>query len=60
MQDGKYYTITIKENELVSFLSILHKKNISFVEISIEKPTLEDYFLQNVGSMQKKTMEEIL
>lgn len=37
--------ITLKENLLPLFLYELTKKNIRYSEISIDKPTLEDYFL---------------
>jgi len=38
--------IMIKEEEVASFLNKLAKHNIQYSEISIKKPTLEDYFLQ--------------
>lgn len=59
-KDGKYYTVTIEEQDLVNFLSALHKQKIAFVEISIEKPSLEDYFLKHAGSTDKKTMEDVI
>lgn len=40
------YTITIKEQLLPLFLYELTKKNIKYTEISIDKPTLEDYFMK--------------
>ena len=40
------YTITIKETLLPLFLYELTKKNIRYSEISIDKPTLEDYFMK--------------
>ena len=41
-----HYTITLKETLLPLFLYEITKKNISYTEISIDKPTLEDYFLK--------------
>jgi len=38
--------IMIKEEEVASFLNKLAKHDIKYSEISIDKPTLEDYFLQ--------------
>lgn len=38
-------SIPIKENLLSLFLYELTKKNIQYSEISIDKPTLEDYFM---------------
>lgn len=44
--DDVHYIITIKETLLPLFLYEVTKKNITYTEISIEKPTLEDYFLK--------------
>lgn len=44
--EGKQYTITIKETLLPLFLYEITKKNISYTEISIDKPNLEDYFMK--------------
>lgn len=46
VKDAGVYTITLKERQLPLFLYELTKKNIGYSEISIEKPTLEDYFLK--------------
>jgi ABC-2 type transport system ATP-binding protein len=48
---GKHITIDIKEKEIPLFLNDLAAKNIKYIEISIEKPTLEDYFLQNSNKL---------
>lgn len=47
-QDGRYITITIKEQNIASFLTTLAGEGITYQEISINKPTLEDYFIQKV------------
>jgi len=50
------YTITIKEKLLPLFLYELTKKNVNYAEISIDKPTLEDYFMKvakSAGRMEK-------
>lgn len=44
--NGKYLTITTKENNVATIIQELSNKNISFGEISINKPSLEDYFLK--------------
>lgn len=44
--DDKQYTITLKESLLPLFLYEITKKNISYTEISIDKPNLEDYFMK--------------
>lgn len=38
--------IELKERDVSAFLSHLNEKNITYHEISIDKPDLEDYFLQ--------------
>ena len=46
---GRYIIIDIKEENLADFLSELKKQEIMFDEINIQKPTLEDYFLEVVS-----------
>lgn len=46
LKDDNNYTITIKEQLLPLFLYEITKKNIGYTEISIDKPTLEDYFMK--------------
>lgn len=46
IKDQFNYTITIKEKLLPLFLYEITKKNVGYTEISIDKPTLEDYFLK--------------
>lgn len=45
LEDG-VTTVTMKESILPLFLYEVTKNNIRYSEISIDKPTLEDYFLQ--------------
>jgi len=45
-EEGPYLMIDIKEKAIPGFLKILSDQKIDFEEISIERPTLEDYFLQ--------------
>lgn len=42
----RYITVDVKEHEIADFLRELTDQDIIYDEISIEKPTLEDYFLQ--------------
>lgn len=46
-EQGKYIVIDVKEKNIAEFLRLLSTSGIVYDEISIEKPTLEDYFLQN-------------
>ncbi|RJQ37688.1 ABC transporter ATP-binding protein [Candidatus Microgenomates bacterium] len=47
--DGKYFKITIDEKSVADFLMLIAKEKIEYREISIDKPDLEDYFLQIAG-----------
>lgn len=44
--NGKYIIIDVKEKEIPNFLRGLMDHQVEYTEISIEKPTLEDYFIQ--------------
>lgn len=44
-EDGVYLTIKVPEEQVASLLTQLARENISYEEISIEKPDLEDFFL---------------
>lgn len=46
MQSKRYIIIDVKEKEIPNVLRGLMEKGIMYDEISIEKPTLEDYFLE--------------
>ena len=45
--------ITLEEKEIASFLAKLAKNNIEYSEISIDKPTLEDYFIAQSRSLNE-------
>lgn len=45
IKDRFYLTVTIAENQIATVLSALAKENITYEEISIDKPDLEDFFL---------------
>jgi ABC-2 type transport system ATP-binding protein len=45
-------TIDVRENDLAQFLRELMDKGVIYDEISIEKPTLEDYFLEKAGTYE--------
>lgn len=45
IQDKSYITITVEEHEISHLLSALAKQKIDYEGISIEKPSLEDFFL---------------
>ncbi|MBI4991279.1 ABC transporter ATP-binding protein [Candidatus Gottesmanbacteria bacterium] len=44
--EGRYVTVKLPEKEIASFLSKLADIGVEYDEISIEKPTLEDFFLR--------------
>ena len=44
--DGRYTLIELKEFEISKLLSLFSERGIKYSEISIDKPTLEDYFLK--------------
>lgn len=44
--EGRYIIIDVKEKNIPDFLRKLMDKGVFYDEISIDKPTLEDYFLQ--------------
>lgn len=48
--EGHYVTVDLKEKLIARFLQGLIEKGIIYEEISIEKPTLEDYFLQVIAA----------
>lgn len=50
-QDRINFKITIEEKKIAKFLILLAKEKIQYENINIEKPNLEDYFLQVI---QKK------
>jgi ABC-2 type transport system ATP-binding protein len=58
-KEGKYVVLDIDEHYIPRVLEHLTKQHIVYREISIDKPTLEDYFLQSVGKKEGKTMEDI-
>ncbi len=45
----KYFNIPVNEQEIAIFLTKVANAEIKYEEISIEKPTLEDYFLGIIG-----------
>lgn len=47
--DGREIEIAIDEQNVADFLSKLAKDNIHYTQITIAKPTLEDYFLSVTG-----------
>lgn len=46
--EGRYIVVDLKERSIPDFLRNLMDKGVFYDEISIDKPTLEDYFLQVV------------
>ncbi len=46
---NKYITVDIEEKHVGDFLKDLSEKDILYSEISIEKPSLEDYFFQVIA-----------
>lgn len=58
-EDAKYITLEVKEKNIAKFLQDLTKKEILFDEISIDKPSLEDYFLHNARKSDTKSFDTI-
>ena len=52
-QSSKHITFDVPEKQVATFLKELGDQDILFDEISIEKPSLEDYFLQ--AAKQKRS-----
>lgn len=50
---GKHITVDVKEKNIPEFLRDLTNEKIFYDEISIQKPTLEDYFLYIVSRKTK-------
>lgn len=48
-QDKYTFKILLDENNIAEFLSLLTREGVKYDEITIDKPDLEDYFLQAVG-----------
>lgn len=46
---GREARVRLKEEDVASFLNKLAKHSITYSEISIDKPTLEDYFILRSG-----------
>ncbi len=46
--EGRNIVIDLKEKEIPEFLRTLMDKGVSYDQISIDKPTLNDYFLQAI------------
>lgn len=44
--EGRFVTVGLKEKEIATFLSKLADIGVEYDEISIDKPTLEDFFLK--------------
>jgi ABC-2 type transport system ATP-binding protein len=59
LEEGKYVTLEVKEKNIAKFLQDLTKKEILFDEISIDKPSLEDYFLHNARASDTKSFDTI-
>ncbi len=58
--DETVYTIELKEKELSRFLQDIGSRKISFLEISIDKPDLEDYFLHMAKGKKQTSMEHVI
>jgi len=51
---GNIYTITLEEQQIPELLSFLGQNTIKYIEINIEKPDLEDYFLKVAHQSNKR------
>ncbi len=53
-EEGRYLRVDIAERNIAQFLQELANIGVAYDQISIDKPTLEDYFLQVVSRRKKK------
>lgn len=53
--EDRYIIVDVKENKIAEFLRDIMELGVVYDEISIEKPTLEDYFMQ-VGAKKGVTI----
>ena len=51
--EGRYVTVDVKETEIPNFLKNIGGAGIDYDEISIARPTLEDYFLEMAGKSKE-------
>jgi len=51
--EGRYIIVDLKEKEIPDFLRQIMDMGVFYDEISIEKPTLNDYFIQVVSKIKK-------
>jgi len=51
--EGRYIIVDLKEKEIPDFLRQIMDVGVFYDEISIEKPTLNDYFIQVVSKIKK-------
>ena len=58
-KEGKYVLLDTEEQHISYLLENITKNGVRYREISIQKPSLEDFFLQAVGSQKEKTMEDV-
>jgi len=54
--DGNTVRIKIDEENIADLLAKMAAEKINFIEISIQKPSLEDYFIQVVKNNASKTL----
>lgn len=47
-QDGRWVTIEVKEDKIADLLTGLAEAGVEYSEISIDKPNLEDFFIEEV------------
>jgi len=52
--DGRYVSIAVDEQDIAVLLAGLAELGVAYSEISIDKPTLEDYFIKMTNQKEKK------
>lgn len=58
--EGKRIRVDVKEKDIPGFLKALMDEGIFYTEISIEKPTLEDYFLQMSTTNREEFIKKVI
>lgn len=52
--EGRSLAVNLTDEEIVYFLSFLAERGIQYQEISIDRPTLEDYFLEQTRRIHER------
>lgn len=57
-QSQRLFSVTLPEKEIAQLLQLLSNRGIRYTDISIEKPSLEDFFLK-MGKREKSSNDKV-